>query len=81
MTEIGIIAIDVVFALAVLTAVSCLAYLVYLTVREHAELKAVRAKRRPPCPTFRSGRSATARKVYGQSPYAATSARRPERRR
>ncbi len=35
MIEIGIIAIDVVFALAVLTAASCLAYLVYLTIREH----------------------------------------------
>jgi hypothetical protein len=42
MIEIGIIAIDVVFAAAVLTAASCLAYLVYLTIREHAELKAVR---------------------------------------
>ena len=35
MTDIGIVAIDVVFAVAVLAAMSCLAYLVYVTVREH----------------------------------------------
>ena len=39
LTDIGIVGIDVVFAVAVLLAVSCLAYLVYLTIREHAELK------------------------------------------
>ena len=38
--DIGIVAIDVVFALAVLAAASGLAYLVYLTIREHTELKA-----------------------------------------
>ncbi len=39
LTDIGIVAIDVVFAAAVLLAVSCLVYLVYVTFREHAELK------------------------------------------
>ena len=39
LTDIGIVAIDLVFAVAVLAAVSCLAYLVYLTIREHAETK------------------------------------------
>jgi len=44
LTDIGIVAIDLVFAAAVLAAASGLAYLVYLTIREHAELKsAVRA--------------------------------------
>ena len=44
LTDIGIVVIDVVFAVALLAAVSGLAYLVYLTIREHAELKsAVRA--------------------------------------
>ena len=33
LTDIGIVAIDVVFALAVLAAASGLAYLVYLTIR------------------------------------------------
>jgi len=40
MTDIGIIAIDVVFAVAVAAAMSCLAYLVYLAVREHRQLRA-----------------------------------------
>ena len=44
LTDIGIVAIDVVFAVAVLAAVSCLAYLVYLTIREHAELKSTAAR-------------------------------------
>ena len=39
LTDIGIVAIDLVFAVAVLAAVSCLAYLVYLTLREHVETK------------------------------------------
>jgi hypothetical protein len=39
LTDMGIVGIDVVFAAAVLVAVSCLAYLVYLTFREHAEVK------------------------------------------
>jgi hypothetical protein len=39
LTDIGIVAIDLVFAVAVLAVVSCLAYLVYLTIREHAETK------------------------------------------
>ena len=36
MTALGIAAVDVVFAVALLTVVSCLAYLVYLTVRERS---------------------------------------------
>jgi len=40
MADIGIVAIDIVFALAVVAAMSCLAYLVYLTVREHRQLQA-----------------------------------------
>jgi hypothetical protein len=40
MTDIGIMAIDVVFALAVVAATSCLAYLVYLAVREHRQVQA-----------------------------------------
>jgi len=40
MTDIGIVAIDVVFALAVVAAMSCLAYLVCLAVREHRQLQA-----------------------------------------
>ncbi len=40
MTDIGIITIDVVFALAVVAAMSCLAYLVYIVVREHRQLRA-----------------------------------------
>jgi len=39
MTDIGIIAIDVVFTLAIIAATSCLAYLVYLSVREHRQLQ------------------------------------------
>ena len=39
LTDIGIVAVDLVFAVAVLAVVSCLAYLVYLTIREHAEMK------------------------------------------
>jgi len=39
LTDIGIVAIDLVFAVAVLAVASCLAYLVYLTIREHAEMK------------------------------------------
>ena len=38
LTDIGIVAIDVVFVVALVLAASCLAYLVYATVREHAEL-------------------------------------------
>ena len=38
LTGIGIVAIDVVFGVAVLTVVSCLAYLVYVTIREHLEM-------------------------------------------
>lgn len=64
MTETGIIAIGVVFALAVLAAASCLAYLVYLTISEHAEMKAVRAKWRPPLPTVRRRGSTAADKGY-----------------
>jgi hypothetical protein len=41
LTDIGIVGIDVVFAAAVLLAVSCLAYLVYLTIRERGELKSI----------------------------------------
>ncbi len=36
MTDLGIAVIDGVFALALLAVVSCLAYLVYVTVRERA---------------------------------------------
>ena len=46
MTGIGIVAIDVLFALAVLTAASCLVYLVSLTVREHLALNALRTSSR-----------------------------------
>jgi hypothetical protein len=38
LTDIGIVAIDIVFALAVLAAVACLAVLVWATIREHAAL-------------------------------------------
>jgi hypothetical protein len=41
LTDIGIVGIDIVFAAALVLAASCLAYLVYLTVREHAELKSM----------------------------------------
>ncbi len=44
LTDIGIVAIDVVFAVAVMAAVSALAYLVYVTIREHGgQESAVRA--------------------------------------
>ena len=38
LTDMGIVAIDIVFALAVVAAASCLVVLVWATIREHAEL-------------------------------------------
>lgn len=38
LTDMGIVAMDIVFALAVVAAVSCLAVLVWATIREHAML-------------------------------------------
>ena len=38
LTDVGIVAIDIVFAVAVLAAVSCLAALVWATIRGHAAL-------------------------------------------
>lgn len=46
MTGFGVVAIDVLFALAVLTAASCLVYLVSVTIREHLALNAVRVSAR-----------------------------------
>jgi hypothetical protein len=40
LTLIGEIAIELIFVAAVIAAVSCLAYLLSLTVREHRELRA-----------------------------------------
>jgi hypothetical protein len=45
MTDIGIVAIDVVFALAVIAAMSCLAYLVYVAVQERRQLDAGASRR------------------------------------
>ena len=41
LTDVGIAAIDLVFAVAVLAVVSCLVYLVYVAIREHAEMRSV----------------------------------------
>jgi hypothetical protein len=42
LTDIGIVALDVLFAAALLMAASCLIYLVSLTIREHLALNALR---------------------------------------
>ena len=68
LTDIGIVAIDVVFAVAVLLAVSCLAYLVYATIREHAELKSI-AREPATLDIRRPARSRTVR-AYGRAPCA-----------
>lgn len=47
LTSVGVVAIDVVFALAVLAAASCLVYLASLTIREHLILRALRSSARP----------------------------------
>jgi hypothetical protein len=42
LTDMGIVALDVLFAAALLMAASCLVYLVSLTIREHLALSALR---------------------------------------
>ena len=46
LTDVGTVAIDVLFAAALLTAASCLVYLVSLTIREHIALSALRGSPR-----------------------------------
>lgn len=73
MTGIGIVAIDIVFALALLAASSCLAYLVMVTWRARGGAAA---------PAVAPGRTADVvrlplrrdRKAYGRTPHRATSA-------
>jgi hypothetical protein len=45
-TDMGIVALDVLFAAAVLMAASCLVYLVSLAIREHIALSALRGSPR-----------------------------------
>jgi hypothetical protein len=54
LTSAGIVALDVLFAAAVLIAASCLVYLVSLTIREHVVLNAMRMSSRGagPAPTM-----------------------------
>jgi hypothetical protein len=60
LTDVGIVAIDIVFALAVVAAVSCLAVLVWATIRERAALSPAW---REPAGVF--GEAPTARRLSG----------------
>ena len=55
MTLIGIIGIDVVFAVALLLAASCLGYLVYVTIRGRSELRSSPATDRAVLEVARTG--------------------------
>jgi len=44
MATVGIVVIDVLFAVALLLIVACLGYLVYVTIRERRELKSSAAR-------------------------------------
>jgi hypothetical protein len=46
LTDLGIVALDILFGAAVLTAASCLVYLVSSTIREHIALSALRSSPR-----------------------------------
>ena len=71
MTDIGIIAIDVVFALAVVAAMSCLAYLVFIAVRERRELDTGAGERAYVVESLDAARAARARTVKSLRPSAA----------
>lgn len=68
MTDIGIVAIDVVFALAVVAAMSCLAYLVYIAVRELRELDTGASERVYAVESLDAARTARARTMTSLRP-------------